>query len=167
MKYLVSTLPLALAICLSGCSGGGGSVISPNPVSAQTGYSNASVSGTYSLMLAHGSQGTGTGSFSADGNGNITNGTMTVVVGPATSCSVTFTGSYVLNSNASGTANFNATETSGSTACLSSFLQGSSNGAWSFSMVAGSNGASLIFGTSSLPSGDSGSVFVSGSAIKQ
>ena len=163
VKSAVVLFGVICLVVISGCSGGGSSIITVPPVSAQTGYSNASITGTYSLVLEHGSQGTGTGFFVADGNGNITSGTMSIVPGP---CNASISGTYNLSSTASGTAAITATQITGPTGCLGNFFQAVS-GAWPFNIQAGASGASLLFGTSTLPAGVSGSVFVSGSAVKQ
>lgn len=160
-RLIVCLLGTIGLISLAGCSGGGGSIVSPSPVSAQTGYSNASISGTYSLLLSVGSQGAGIGSFSADGNGKISAGTLKIV-NYSSSCTVGFTGTYNLASNASGTATVTATETSGSSGCLGDWTQLTSG---SFNVQAGASGASMLFATATPPGG--GAVMLSGSAIKQ
>jgi hypothetical protein len=133
------------------------------PVYAQTGYSNTSITGTYSILLSVGAQGTAAGSFKADGNGNITAGTLKIVNYSST-CTVGFTGTYSLSSDASGTASLTSTLSSGSSSCLGDWNQLSPTG--TFSIQAGGSGASLLFATSAVPA-SSGSVMLSGSAVKQ
>lgn len=101
---------LICSLGLAGCGGSGGSTISsitnPPPVNAQTGYSNASISGSYAIGVS------GTvviGTVKADGNGNITGGTLTYVYGSSTSgdtpnCNLSVTGTYSVKSDGSGIA---------------------------------------------------------------
>ncbi|MGA8090646.1 MAG: hypothetical protein WCA10_25450 [Terracidiphilus sp.] len=106
MKRWIDLLALVSLVSLVGCgsSGGGSSVVNPPPVQAQSGYSNSSINGTYSIMLSRGDAESDIGSFKADGNGKITNGTLTVIQGiPGQNCPLTFTGSYSLQSTAAGT----------------------------------------------------------------
>ena len=94
---------------LTGCGSGGNSISSitnPPPVKAQTVYTNASIIGTYAVTAS------GTvviGTIKADGNGNITSGTITDVYGTTSSgdtpnCSLSVTGTYSVQSDGSGTA---------------------------------------------------------------
>jgi hypothetical protein len=156
---LVVTLTLAI---IAGCgSGGVSSITNPPPVSAQTTYSNASLSGTYSLSLigyatSQGNFSDFIGSFKADGNGNISSGTLTqygtnnYLTG---TCPVTFTGTYSINSDASGTASITASS-AGTNGCTVS-------GPIKFGTEAGQQGVTLHFGESD------GNGLLSGVATKQ
>ena len=66
---------LSLGLLTSCGSSNSGSSIVP-PVQAQSGYSTASISGTYSVLFRQYFGGY-IGSFKADGSGNITAGTLT------------------------------------------------------------------------------------------
>ena len=96
-----ATISLAL---LTSCGSSGGSTSIETPVQAATSYSNASVSGTYAfvtdLMI---------GTLTADGNGNITSGTMTHIISTAMgtstpNCTISVTGTYTVQSSGAGTA---------------------------------------------------------------
>lgn len=162
MRFAAKFAMICALGVLAGCSGSGiGSITNPPPVNAQATYSNASLSGTYSINLAgiNGNNGTESdfiGSFKADGNGNISSGTMTQygtndnVTG---SCALTFTGTYSLQSNASGTATVTIAS-SGTNGCTLS-------GPVQFGIEAGQQGAILHFGESD------GLGLVSGTASKQ
>jgi hypothetical protein len=103
-KFAVAFASLSL-LFLASCSSGLGSIsnsVTP-PVQAAT-YSNASIIGTYSAMfLGSGNGANAIGSFSADGNGHITAGAI-VFSDISSTCTGTFTGTYSIQSNASGTA---------------------------------------------------------------
>lgn len=93
---------LLLASCSSGGPSSSGSVVPP--VQAAT-YSNTSIMGTYSVMFIQGN-GNGSdaiGSFSADGSGHITAGTI-VFSDIGSTCTGTFTGTYTVSGSASGAA---------------------------------------------------------------
>lgn len=113
MKKILALFSITFLTVLSGCSGanssnsGGGSSIIP-PVQASSGYTNASMAGTYaySFILESGEQ-TLYGTFTADGNGNFTSGLMNVAhytggTVPA-QCAYTFTGTYNIQTDGSGT----------------------------------------------------------------
>ncbi len=98
--FLMVVCALAFGIC--GCSGGGG-LLNPSPVHAQT-YSNSSMSGTYAVSMAAGDSGdivspiSFLGSIVFDGNGNVTSGTITEASTPyfssTAACSVSASGTY-------------------------------------------------------------------------
>jgi hypothetical protein len=158
LSRVVSLFPvLTLAVVLSGCSGGSSKV-----VSAQTSYSNASITGTYSVLMSAEGQGSGTGSLIADGNGNITSGSILFFVSDNPgSCNIAFSGTYNLLSNANGIMSLNPTITNLSgTTCSQDFPL-----PWKFNIQAGASGDSLLFVTSTVPS--NGGQILSGSAIKQ
>jgi len=72
---VVSSLPI---LALAGC--GGSRVLAPLPMG---GFTNSNLSGTYSFLVTGTNTGTGgffamAGSFTADGNGNITSGTIDI-----------------------------------------------------------------------------------------
>ena len=154
MKFaaaLAATISLAL---LSGCgSSGATSVI--QPVQAQSGYSNASVTGTYSVYLSEGTSETLIGSFAADGNGKITSGSLAENNGPG-NCTMSITGTYNITSSASGTATI-ASASAGLVGCPGS---GNSTTSLPFSIQVGQQGASIVFA-------GSGNLMFSGSATKQ
>ncbi len=152
------------AFLLSSCSHGStGTSIIP-PVQAQAGYSNSSISGTYSIVLAspyNNPDGLGytesIGSFSADGNGNITSGSLTErEAGDTTVCAIAITGTYSLQSSAAGTASVTtkSTLTSGTGPCRP-------NRSIAFAIAAGQQGATLLFAET-----DS-TALLSGTAVKQ
>jgi hypothetical protein len=122
MKFLAIFLLLSTA-ALTGCSAGSGpgSILNPPPVQAAT-YSNASVVGTYAFNFTQVGFGatstnilTSTGTFIADGNGNITSGAVTERAGGA-SCTESVTGTYTVQSDASGTVSA-TTAPSGTNGC--------------------------------------------------
>jgi hypothetical protein len=141
---------LALLTSCGSSSYGGSSSIIP-PVGAQSGYSNASISGTYSVSLAapntqyiNGTTPGDTawagfnGSLTADGNGNISSGALTEHFGgSASTCALTISGTYTLSSTAGGTATLNVVTSNPSGPC---FL----NGTLKFSVQAGQQGESLF-----------------------
>jgi len=152
------------ALFLSGCShGSNGTSIIP-PVQAQAGYSNSSISGTYSIGLAspyNNPDGLGyteaIGTLSADGNGNITGGSLTERgAGDTTVCTIAITGTYSLQSTAAGTATvtIKSTLTSGAGPCRP-------NRSIAFAIAAGQQGETLIF------SETDGTALLSGTAVKQ
>lgn len=101
--------PVVLVAC-SASNSSSNPLNNPPPVNAQTTYSNAALSGTYSIDVIAGPLGmslnlSGLGTMQLDGNGNIVNTSFTVFAtdGPNT-CTYTGTGTYTLNSNASGNA---------------------------------------------------------------
>ncbi len=105
MKFVAMVSVSLSLVFLASCSGGssvGSNNIVP-PVQASS-YSNASVMGTYSATFMTNSNGANAiGSFSADGSGHITSGAL-VFSDVGSTCTGTFTGTYSLQSNASGTA---------------------------------------------------------------
>lgn len=165
MKFaivVISTISLALLTACGTSASSGGSSIVP-PVQAQSTYSNASISGTYSLNLSstyNSGQGSGytadIGSFTADGAGNITAGTLMEHYAGTEVCSLSFTGTYTLQSNASGTATLTekATLVNGAGPCRA-------NLSIPFTIAAGQQGASLLLSESD------GIGLLSGIAVKQ
>ena len=120
---LVSLLALQLA---AGCGGSAiSSMANPPAVSAQQSYSNASLSGVYSLSESGviGSQmHNGTGTLQFDGNGTLT-GSLTDYYAGGSPCQFSITGTYSVTSSASGTASVTTTTTnpacSGNTGAVS------------------------------------------------
>lgn len=104
MKITALTL---FTLLLAGCGGSSSNYGSTlPPVLAGQSYSNAAVSGTYSVNLiaiSGNSAFTDTGTMTFDGNGNITGGKLTIY-GFSTPCPVTVSGTYSINTDASGTA---------------------------------------------------------------
>ncbi len=160
MKFAAAVVMSFSLFLLASCTGSGGSNSIVPPVHAAT-YSNANVTGTYSIRL-----GTSLdviaemiGTFTADGAGNITSGTMTEYGTNAAinqTCSVSFSGTYNIESNANGSATINATFTPNGTSsqCLPS-------GTYKFNMQAAQQGSILLFGESD------GIGLQSGTAAKQ
>jgi len=108
---LVSLLALQLA---AGCGGSAiSSMANPPAVSAQQSYSNASLSGVYSLNESGTTGGQlhdGSGTLQFDGNGTLT-GSLTYYYVGGSPCQFSITGTYSVTSSASGTANLATTTT--------------------------------------------------------
>src|SRR5258708_23938937 len=116
MKTLMTALLFTVLIgiiVLFGCGKGssGSSISSPTTPVHAAGFTNANVSGGYGFGVA-GTSGAvpevGTGVVTADGNGNLTGGEETVNIG-GISCHATFTGTYSVNANGTGTVTLNTT----------------------------------------------------------
>lgn len=158
----ISLVAFLFLFFLSGCSGSGNSFSTITPtVSAQTTYSNASLSGTYSMSWFYFASGTGglnsfsysgVGTIKLDGNGNVTTGSITLN-NSSTSfpCTYTVTGTYSLQSTALGAATLQLSSGSGS--CPSTDT-------WHLNLAAGNSGESFQMGRSDANIG-------SGSAVKQ
>jgi hypothetical protein len=154
------TLFLALAsslVPLTSCSSGT-SPMAPPPVLAQTGYTNASLSGTYSVSLVSPFVPSGLpffsgiGSIQLDGAGTVTGGTINIYFASATApCVYSATGTYSVLSTALGTATLNLT---------SSTKNCAPSDTWQLALAAADGGAAVQFVRTD------GSV-VSGSAVKQ
>lgn len=164
MKLVAFATMIGLVL-IAGCGTSGSSISVVPPVQAQSyTYSNSSISGTYSIVLANPfgnpvgmgfSQSIGT--FTADGSGNISAGTITErQAGNDNVCSLALTGTYSIQSNASGTITLNTKSTlvSGSGSCRP-------NGAITFNVFTGQQGAALLFNETDTNS------MLSGSAVKQ
>jgi hypothetical protein len=130
MRIKAEVVLISTIVFLAGCGSKNNSIATVN---AQANYATASLDGTYSINLSGitsaaginptNSTGiTGTsielssfiGSFSADGNGNISSGTLTEFGANANAvygCSVTFTGKYEIEANASGAATITVAST--------------------------------------------------------
>jgi hypothetical protein len=152
-----------ISILTLGCSSGSpsGSSVVP-PVQAQSGYSNASLNGTYALSSFSFATGTGVGNNSTyytalgtlklDGSGSVSSGTLTEYSSSTSSvCSYSVTGIYSLQSTGAGTATLNLTSTGSGCA---------STDKWQLTLVAANSGTTVHFARS-----DSG--VASGSATKQ
>ena len=129
MKRL-SAFALVLSLttaALTGCgssSSSSGSIFTPPPVQAAT-YSNASITGTYAVNFTMGDSNgifTSSGTFTADGNGNISSGTLTEY-SLGGNCTTTFTGTYTIQSDGSGTASAITTPGGASPCTASTTLQ--------------------------------------------
>lgn len=119
----------------NGNSGGNGGTVHASS------FTNANLIGTFAFGIA-GSSGAstpvgGSGVATADGNGNITSGEETVNVG-GISCHSTFTGTYSVNANGTGSATVNVTEDGVSQA------KGCLGGTTNLSFAIGNGGATLI-----------------------
>lgn len=136
MKFEAVFASIISLAFLAGCGSSGVSTSVVTPVQAQTGYSNASITGTYSALLLTGANGSNAiGSFVADGNGHITSGTL-IFSDISSTCTGTFTGTYSLQSNASGTASLTFVVPS-----CASYNYSTTD---SFIIQAGSGGESLV-----------------------
>ena len=108
MKRLLWLPTLALALALAACGGGGGStIITPPPAG---GFTLSSLKGNYAFSMSGMDPSSGayfvrTGSFVADGAGNISSGLEDVADLGATSPfgEVTFSGKYTMLANGRGT----------------------------------------------------------------
>ncbi len=163
MKGCIIVLASAALAFSVGCGGSGGpvsSIINPPPVQAQTfTYSNAAMNGTYSLALIRGEVESDYGSFKADGNGNITAGSLTITEsGTGVMCTLTFTGTYTIKSDATGTASVTLAPSAGA-GCPESSLN---NATMSYVILAGQQGSALLLS----PAASNGD-WLPGTAIKQ
>ncbi|HSC45336.1 MAG TPA: hypothetical protein VLC94_05880, partial [Candidatus Acidoferrum sp.] len=119
---LVLFSALLLSLWTVACGGGGGSVPTPPPPTGN--FSNASLKGQYAFSMSGEDGVTGSffarvGSFTADGNGNITagiedvntalNGPQTITFPAASTYSVQADGRGILNINGSGPLSFSIT----------------------------------------------------------
>lgn len=151
---------LSIAVLAMGCGSGSGSggVSMVPPVQAQSSYSSATVAGTYSVYLAEGYTETLLGSFIADGKGNISSGSLIENNGggPTSICTVSITGSYTVQSSASGTATISSSAP-GLVGCPGS---GNSVTSIQFNIQAGQQGDTVLFV-------GSGTQMFSGVATKQ
>ena len=166
-KYLKALALLPAFATLIACSSGNGSAStsssSSSTVYAQTTYSTASLSGTYSVNWLNvsnsdssnlGGYYTGIGTLKFDGAGNVT-GSLNVYAANPTMCAYTITGTYSLQSTALGTATFKLdTSTSGCT----------SKPTLQVALAAGNGGAEVKMARTP----DSGVISIAiGSAVKQ
>lgn len=153
----------SLLLVFTGCSGSGsgtGSTSIIPPVMAQTGYSNASLNGTYSMSWwsfyggndpNNGGYYSAVGTIQFDGNGNINGGTITLSNPGNFTCAESVSGTYSLQSTALGSATINfASTTKG---CSPSDM-------WQVSLAAGGNGSGIQMARTNQE-------IASGSAIKQ
>lgn len=119
MRFIALALFCPVAIyAVAGCSSGSNSnsnpITNPPPVSAQTMYSNASLSGTYVIGITGDIPntsvlGSGIGTAQFDGSGNITAMSLT----DSADCTFAGTGTYSLDSNDDGSASIGLNPTSG------------------------------------------------------
>ena len=156
LPLLVSAAFLAFTGCSGASSSSGGTVFNPPPVQAAT-YSNASITGTYAVNFTAANTTsifTSIGTFVSDGNGNITAGALSEYAG-GVPCTVSFTGTYSLKADASGTAVL-TTKPSGTTGCAAN-----ATGSLQVAIQAAQQGQSLL-----LTESDQGSI-ATGTALKQ
>ncbi len=172
LRFAALCFPVVLAAC-SASNNSSNPLNNPPPVNAQTTYSNAALSGTYSISTGINSE-TGTaccgetvipiaGTLQFDGNGNITAGTFQYPVPgqPANNPRVySLKGTYSISSSASGTATLIFTQLSGNTnqSYVPFIPTGSS---FSFTLQAAQQGASVILAESD------GLQYISVIALKQ
>ena len=153
---------LTIAGCSNGSSGSSGSS-GGGTVLAQSGYTNASLTGTYAFSIVAPFNGSGpfydeVGTITFDGNGHITGGSGTAYLAgtPAVSCSSTnFTGSYSVQTSGAGSGTLS--DTISGTGCSTGAL---TNLPVAFQVAA--SGATIEFGSA----GGNTQVFA-GSATKQ
>jgi len=146
----VIALVLSLA-SLSGCSASsgsnGGSSIIP-PVQAQSGYSNASLTGTYAFAFgSRADMDVYVGTFNADGNGNIT-GTLkskSLTIGQESYCSTSLSGTYSIQSSGAGTMSWTLTP-SGTSPCASNDITISDISPQTFALEVAQQGAFIAAG---------------------
>ncbi len=160
-KLLLLCASTALLLAINACSAGTNSGTSTGIVSAQTTYSNSSLSGTYSIeYLCTYCDTTGTGNgyndgvgtLQLNGSGGITGGTLNVYNSYATKpCVYTATGTYAIQSTALGTASLSLT--SSTTGCTPTT-------SWQLALAAADSGAAIQFSRTD-------GYMASGSAIKQ
>jgi hypothetical protein len=127
MRKLVAVFVASpLLLILSACSGSGGQ--NSGTVLAQSGYTNASVTGTYAFSIVAPYNGSGPfydeiGTITFDGNGHITGGSGTAYFATSsTSCASTnLTGNYSVQTSGAGSGTLSSTVTgTGCTGGLSS-----------------------------------------------
>ncbi|HZY62953.1 MAG TPA: hypothetical protein VFE38_10530 [Edaphobacter sp.] len=148
MKKILALFSIAFLMIFSGCSGaksangGGGNSIIP-PVQASPGYTNATIAGTYAYSFElEGSEQTLYGTFTSDGNGNLTSGIMNVAhytFSVPTQCAYTFTGTYSIKSDGTGSSTWNPTP-SATSPCSSTYFATAS-----FHLVIAQQGAAIQF----------------------
>ena len=149
---LCSPLLLCLACSSASSSTGSNPITNPPPVSAQTTYSNASLSGTYSISTGI-PPGTGggtvliptVGTLQFDGNGNITGGSIQYLVpglAPSQTRQYSIAGTYSVSSSASGTATLTFKFTGGNT--NQGFLPFIPSTPLTFTLQAAQQGASVV-----------------------
>ncbi len=142
MKKLLLCASASLLTFLSACSGSGNSTTSMQTVSAQSSYSTSSLSGTYSMSwyISEFTGGTiiaqfytATGTMQLNGSGSITGGTITENAAAIT-CPYSVTGTYSLQSTATGTATLSLS--SSTTGCPATDT-------WNLALAAGDGGGVL------------------------
>lgn len=155
MKNAIGIAVVLYLAMLTGCSGSGGgnSLVSVPPVLAQSGYSTASVNGTYSIVFGNQDY-SGLGSFVADGNGNISSGTININPGAGVSCGYQVAGTYSLTNSASGSASMDITPSAGNDASWCGPAE-----TLQFSIRAASQGSVLLFNQYSVGNEYWGSAF--------
>ncbi len=162
VKWILRSAALLCPVVLVACGGTSNSsnsnpITNPPPVSAQTTYSKAALSGTYSISVLAGTAsgiGSDLGTAQLDGNGNITAMSFTDYFSQGGNpCQFNGTGTYSVTSNASGTASI----TFNSTNCASSVPPGP----LTFNLEAAQQGASFMF------TENDGKQLASGTGLKQ
>jgi len=116
MRKLVAIFVASqLLLILSACSSGSGGQNS-GTVLAQSGYTNASVTGTYAFSIVAPYNGSGAfydevGTITFDGSGHITGGSGTAYfAGTSSSCaSMNFTGTYSIQTSGAGSGTLSST----------------------------------------------------------
>jgi hypothetical protein len=133
IKLVIASVGSCVVLTLIACSGASGDAVSNSivpTVQAQSGYSNASLSGTYSVTFSsNGGQIPGgnpyiysaLGTIQLNGAGVVTGGVVTFSFSgsPAVTCVENVGGTYSLQSSALGTASLSFTQQTGS--CSTSF----------------------------------------------
>lgn len=164
MKPLSALMGAFALMLLAGCGGGSGQSFAPapQPVQAQSGFSNASLDGLYGVSFVGANVGSGaiqevldgiaTANF--NGQGGMTSGSLTEYTSSGT-CTYTISGTYSISITGAATWTVTAANPSPST-CPS--------GATQFSGTVSQSGDMAVFAESD---GASTGGFLSGTAIKQ
>jgi hypothetical protein len=129
VKRLLWLPTLVFSVALAACGGSGGSSVTPPPPTG--GFTQSSLKGNYAFSMSGMDPGTGayfvrTGSFVADGAGNITSGLEDALVLGSVPSLVSLTGRYDVLPNGRGT--IILTDTSGNTLQWTMELQSNSVG---------------------------------------
>jgi hypothetical protein len=176
MRNVPATVVFVLLLALCGCSTNGSSGAIQTVSAQTTTYTNSSVSGTYVLEMPD-FQSDATGQITADGNGNLSGGSLnyyveTGITAPFTwtSCTQSISGTYNIQSNGNGTLSMALTAPTPAPPCANAGLLGTlTNGPYNMTLHAAQQGAVLVAGgfgttTGSNPYGASAFTF---SAYKQ
>ena len=155
-KLILILISASMLLPLSSCSSGSSS--STQTVLAQTAYSNASLSGTYSVQLVSpfSTAGlafySGIGTVQLNGAGSITGGTINIYFsGSTVPCAYSATGTYGVQNTALGTASLNLSSSTKSCTATET---------WQLSLAAADGGTAIQFAATD------GNV-ISGTAVKQ
>lgn len=165
MRYVSTALSAALLVGLVACGGGSGqtTLSGPAPVQAASGFSDATLDGTYGVSFvgadvksdAIEDVGDGIATLAFDGQGNITSGSVTQYNSSGT-CTFALSGTYSVSSTGAVAVTLNAGNAS--TGCTST-------GPATYSGEVSATGEMAVFAESD--GGTSGGSFLSATAVKQ